>query len=184
MNKKNFAASLLSSVFCTKFVVRVFPDSMKTSAFIFLFLLVSSLSSAMDSGVRSGSQAYPGTFQTTAGFSVGSRYADFLAAESVRTAIPAPMHCASSWTASSGSTAEAVTFAPGGISRWCRTAVRNTSFPCCRAVLSPFLSITPIISNSVSWSFSRQILLFLSYDASCIVLRISVCEPVPATASA
>lgn len=45
----------------------------------------------MDSGVRSGSRAYPGTFQTTAGFSAGSRYADFLAAESVRTAIPAPM---------------------------------------------------------------------------------------------
>lgn len=45
----------------------------------------------MDPGVKSGMQACPGTLQTAESFSVGSRYADFLAAETVRTAVPAPM---------------------------------------------------------------------------------------------
>ncbi len=45
----------------------------------------------MDSGVKDAFPAYPGTLQTSESFSVGSKYADFLAVETVQTAIPAPM---------------------------------------------------------------------------------------------
>ena len=57
---------------------------MKTSAFIFLFLLVSSLSSAMDPGAESGMPAADAVRQTAECFLAGSEYGDCVATETVR----------------------------------------------------------------------------------------------------
>ena len=64
---------------------------MKTSAFIFLFLLVSSLSSAMDPGAESGVPAADAVRQTAECFLAGSEYGDCVATETVRTAVPSPV---------------------------------------------------------------------------------------------
>ena len=64
---------------------------MKTSAFIFLFLLVSSLSSAMDPGAESGMPAADAVRQTAECFLAGSEYGDCVATETVRTAVPSPV---------------------------------------------------------------------------------------------
>lgn len=101
---------------------------MKTSVFIFLFLLVSSLSSVMDSGAKSGVPAAAAVRQTAECFLAGFKYGDCVATETVRTAVPCPCgRCASRWKVRSGCRAATVTSAPGGISRWRRAAARNTS---------------------------------------------------------
>ena len=58
---------------------------MKTSVFIFLFLLVSSLSSVMDSGAKSGVPAAAAVRQTAECFLAGFKYGDCVATETVRT---------------------------------------------------------------------------------------------------
>ena len=63
---------------------------MKTSVFIFLFLLVSSLSSVMDSGAKSGVPAAAAVRQTAECFLAGFKYGDCVATETVRTAVPCP----------------------------------------------------------------------------------------------
>lgn len=83
--------TLLVFRICTKFVVRVFPYAMKTSVFIFLFLLVSSLSSVMDSGAKSGVPAAAAVRQTAECFLAGFKYGDCVATETVRTAVPCPV---------------------------------------------------------------------------------------------
>ena len=57
---------------------------MKTSVFIFLFLLVSSLSSVMDSGAKSGVPAAAAVRQTAECFLAGFKYGDCVATETVR----------------------------------------------------------------------------------------------------
>ena len=52
---------------------------MKTSVFIFLFLLVSSLSSVMDSGAKSGVPAAAAVRQTAECFLAGFKYGDCVA---------------------------------------------------------------------------------------------------------
>ena len=64
---------------------------MKTSVFIFLFLLVSSLSSVMDSGAKSGVPAAAAVRQTAECFLAGFKYGDCVATETVRTAVPCPV---------------------------------------------------------------------------------------------
>lgn len=71
---------------------------MKTSVFIFLFLLVSSLSSVMDSGAKSGVPAAAAVRQTAECFLAGFKYGDCVATETVGRPCLAPCgRCASRW---------------------------------------------------------------------------------------
>ncbi|MFR5982124.1 MAG: hypothetical protein ACLUGV_12680 [Alistipes shahii] len=133
---------------------------MKTSVFIFLFLLVSSLSSVMDSGAKSGVPAAAAVRQTAECFLAGFKYGDCVATETVRTAVPCPVRSLRKPVEGpqrvSGGDRDVCS---GRHFRWRRAAARNTSsLLYCAAGRPPCLSIAPTTSGSAFWSFSRQIL--------------------------
>lgn len=133
---------------------------MKTSVFIFLFLLVSSLSSVMDSGAKSGVPAAAAVRQTAECFLAGFKYGDCVATETVRTAVPCPVR-----------SLRKPVEGPQRVSGGDRDVCSGRHFPlaqgcCTKYVVSsllrggrpPCLSIAPTTSGSAFWSFSRQIL--------------------------
>ena len=127
---------------------------MKTSVFIFLFLLVSSLSSVMDSGAKSGVPAAAAVRQTAECFLAGFKYGDCVATETVRTAVPCPVR-----------SLRKPVEGPQRVSGGDRDVCSGRHFPlaqgCCTKYAAgrpPCLSIAPTTSGSTFWSFSRQIL--------------------------
>lgn len=63
---------------------------MKRSAFIFLVLLVSSLSTVLAPEAKADTPSIPDVRRVGESFSITSKYSDFTATETVRTAVPSP----------------------------------------------------------------------------------------------
>ena len=133
---------------------------MKTSVFIFLFLLVSSLSSVMDSGAKSGVPAAAAVRQTAECFLAGFKYGDCVATETVRTAVPCPVRSLRKPVEGpqrvSGGDRDVCSGRHFPLAQGCCTKYVVSSY--CAAGRPPCLSIAPTTFGSAFWSFSRQIL--------------------------